>query len=86
MRSVAEDLDRSRDAWPAGGSETVRVGATDEDGPGAQTQRLDDVAASSNPSVNQNVRAAVYCFRPLPVERAMWRIRRRAAVHRGSTR
>ncbi len=49
-----EDVDRARDAHLPAGGEAVGVGAADEDGPGAEAERLDDVAAAADAAVDED--------------------------------
>src|SRR3982750_1512110 len=46
----AEDFDRAAGSGFACGADTIRVGASDEDGLGAETQRFRDIAASPYPA------------------------------------
>ena len=43
------------------GSKSVSVGATDKNGAGAQTQRLHDIASSSDASIHQHFHTAIDC-------------------------
>src|ERR1700758_1787316 len=55
-----EDLDGTGDASLAGGAEAIRVGATAEDGAGAEAEALHDVGPAADAAVHEDLDLAVH--------------------------
>jgi len=55
-----EDLDGSRHTGATAGRQPVRVGAAHEDGPSAEAERLHDVAAAADSSVQEDLGLSVH--------------------------